>query len=142
MASGSTGVDTLAPLGAATETGQVGFRARVVQKDQLGRVKARPPLSPEATRPSDGWTVLLAGTERLFLYVNPIFPNTTLIACKEHSRAVAARNFFKVRSVFLASNDRIWLRWVATIIACDRQFQIDVRPNEDKLCPPNHSVYV
>ena len=91
------------------ETGQVGLRARFIQKDQLGRVKASLPLAPETTRPRDVWTALLAGAECLFLYVKPIFPNTTLIACKEHSSPVAARNSFKVRSLFLANKARIWL---------------------------------
>ena len=93
---------------APAEAGQVGLGARFIQKDQLGRVKARLPLAPETTRPRDVRTVLLAGAQRLFLYVKPIFPNTTLMACKEHSSPVAARNSFKVRSHFLASKARIW----------------------------------
>ena len=88
------------------EAGQVGFGPRFIQKDQLGRVKACLPLAPAAPRPGDVWTVLLAGTECLFLYVNPIFPNTTLMACKEHLSPVAARISFKVRSLFLASKAR------------------------------------
>jgi hypothetical protein len=91
----------------AAEAGEVGLGARFVQEDQLGRVKARLPLAPEPTRPGDVWTVLLAGTECLFLYVNPIFPNTTLIACKEHFSPIACRNSFKVRSLFLANKERI-----------------------------------
>jgi len=94
---------------APAEAGQVGLRARFIQKDQLGRVKARLPLTPETTRPRDVWAVLLAGAEGLFLYVKPILPNTTLMACKEHSSPVAARNSLKVRSLFLASKARIWL---------------------------------
>ena len=94
---------------APAEPGQVGLRARFVQKDQPGRVKARLPLAPETTRLRDVWTVLLAGAECLFLYVKPIFPNTTLMACKEHSSPVAVRNSLKVRSLFLASKARIWL---------------------------------
>ena len=31
----------------------------------------------------------------------PIFPNTTLMACKEQRSPVATRNSFKVRSLFL-----------------------------------------
>ena len=88
------------------EAGQVGLGPRFIQKDQLGRVKARLPLAPEAPRPGDVWTVLLAGTECLFLYVSPIFFNTTLMACNEHPRPVAARNSFKVRSLFLVSRAR------------------------------------
>jgi len=98
----------LALEGAPAETGQVGLGTRFIQKDQLGRVEARLPLAPEATRPRDVGTVLLAGAECLFLYVSPIFPNTTLIACKEHFSPVAARNSLKVRSLFLASKARIW----------------------------------
>ena len=81
-----------------------------IQEDQLGRIKPDLPLPPEPARPRDVWTVLLTGTECLFLYVNPIFPNTTLIACKEHLGSMACRNSFKVRSFFLASNDRILVR--------------------------------
>ena len=109
-------MDSFALEGAAAQAGEVRLGTRFVQKDQLGRVKARLPLAPEATCPGDVWTILLAGAECLFLYVNPILPKTTLIACKEHFRPVASRNSFKVRSLFLASNDRIWLRWVVTII--------------------------
>lgn len=94
---------------APTAAGQVGLGARFIQKDQLGRVKARLPLPPETTRPRDVWPVLLAGTECLFLYVRPIFPNTTLMACKEHSSPVAARNSLKVKSLFLANKARSWL---------------------------------
>ena len=38
------------------------------------------------------------------------------MACKEHYRPVASRNSLKVMSFFLASNDCIPLRWLATII--------------------------
>ena len=89
------------------EAGQVGLGPRFIQKDQLGRVKARLPLAPAAPRPGDVRTVLLAGTEGLFLYVSPIFPNTTLMACKEHPSPIAARSSFNVRSLFLASKARI-----------------------------------
>ena len=88
------------------KAGEVGLGPRFIQKDQPGRVKARLPLAPEATRPRDVWPILLAGTECLFLYVSPIFPNTTLMACKEHPSPVAARNSFKVRSLFSASKFR------------------------------------
>ena len=102
-------MDTLALEGASAQAGEVRFGTRFIQKDQLGRVKARLPLAPEPACPGDVRTVLLAGAECLFLYVKPIFPNTTLIACKEHSSPVAARNSFKVRSLFLANKARIWL---------------------------------
>lgn len=93
---------------APAEAGQVGLGARFIQKDQLGRVEPRLPLAPETARPRNVGPVLLAGAECLFLYVNPILPNTTLMACKEHSSPVAARNSLKVRSLFLASKARIW----------------------------------
>ena len=102
-------MDSRALERAPAEAGQVGLRARFIQKDQPGRVKARLPLAPETPRPRDVWTVLLAGTECLFLYVSPILPNTTLMACKEHASPVAARNSLKVRSLCLASKARIWL---------------------------------
>ena len=103
-------MDSLALEGPATPTGHVGLGSRFIQKDQFGRVEARLPLPPAAARPRNVRTVLLAGTECLFLYVNPSFPNTTLIACKEHFNPVAARNSFKVRSFFPASNERICWR--------------------------------
>ena len=102
--------------GAAAPAGQVGFRTRFIQKDQLGRVKVRLPLAPEAACPREVGPVLFAGAECLFLYVSPSFSNATLMACKEHCRPVASRNSLKVRSFFLASNDCIRLRWLATII--------------------------
>ena len=96
------------PLGrTAAETGEIGLGARFIQKDQLGRIKARLLFAPAPTRPGDVGTVLLAGAECLFLYVSPIFPNTTLIACKEHLSPVACRSSFKVRSFFFASKTRI-----------------------------------
>jgi len=60
----------------AAAPGEVRLGARFIQKDQLGRVKARLPFPPAAPRPCDVWTVLLAGAECLFLYVSPIFAST------------------------------------------------------------------
>src|SRR5271154_7543838 len=100
----------------STEAGHIGLGTRFIQKDQLGGVESRLPFAPEPARPGDVRAVLFAGAECLFLYVNSSFPSTTLIACKEHLSPVACRNSFKVRSFFLASNERIWLRWAATII--------------------------
>jgi hypothetical protein len=100
-------MDPLALERAAAQAGEVRLGARFIQKDQSRRVEARLPLAPEPARPCDVRTVLLAGAECLFLYVNPIFPSTTLIACKEHSSPAACRNSFKVRSLFLASKARI-----------------------------------
>ena len=96
------------PLRCATkQTSQVGFGSRLIQKDQLGRVKAPLALAPEPTRPRDIRTVLLAGAECLFLYVSPIFRSTTWMACNEHRSPVAWRNSFNVRSFFLVSKQRI-----------------------------------
>jgi hypothetical protein len=64
-------MDTLAALGAATTPGHVGFRARFIEEDQPRRIEAgllSPPVPP---RPPDVGAVLLAGAERLFLYVSP-----------------------------------------------------------------------
>ena len=70
-------MDSLTLMRTTAETGEVGLGTRFIQKDQLGRVKARLPFAPAAPRPGDVWTVLLAGAECLFLYVSPIFPSTT-----------------------------------------------------------------
>ena len=61
----------------AAETGEVGLGARFIQKDQLGRIKARLLFAPAPPRPGDVWTVLLAGAECLFLYVSSILASTT-----------------------------------------------------------------
>ena len=107
VAAGRAGMDSLALERPSAQAGLVGLGPRFIQKDQLGRVEARLPLAPAAARPGDVGAILLADTECLFLYVNPSFPNTTLMACKEHLSPVACRNSFKVRSFFLASNERI-----------------------------------
>lgn len=116
MALRCAGVDALALGRTPTEPGEIGFGPRFVQKDQLGRVETGLPLAPEPPRPGDVRTILLAGTECLFLYVNPIFPKTTLIACKEHFSPVAVRISLRVRSLLRASKARSRFRWVATII--------------------------
>ena len=84
MAMWGAGMDALAPGRTTAQTGEIGLGPRFVQKNQLGRVQARLPFAPEPAGPGDVGTVLLAGAECLFLYVNPIFPSTTLIAWKEH----------------------------------------------------------
>lgn len=86
------GVDALAFECPSTEPGQVGLGPRFIQENQLGRVPARLLFAPAPTCPNDVGPVLLAGAERLFLYVSPIFAKTTLIACKEHSSPVAVRS--------------------------------------------------
>jgi hypothetical protein len=103
-------MDSLTLERPSTKTGHVRLGTRFIQEDQLGRVKTRLALTPEAARPRDVGAVLFTGAECLFLYVNPSFPNTTLMACKEHWSPVASRNSRKVRSFFLASNDRSRLR--------------------------------
>jgi hypothetical protein len=72
-------------------------------------------LAPEPTRPRDIGAVLLAGPECLFLYVSPIFPSTTWMACNEHGSPIAWRNSLNVRSFFLVSRERICPRWEARI---------------------------
>jgi hypothetical protein len=107
MAVRGAGVNPLTLERPAAQAGQVRLGTRFIQKNQPGRIKARLLLAPESARPGDVRTVLLTGAECLFLYVNPIFPNATLMACKEQRSPVAARNSFKVRSLFLASKFRI-----------------------------------
>ena len=80
MTVGGAGMNPLALGRPTAQTGQVGFGPRFIQKNQLGRVQARLPPTPEAAGSGDVGTVLFAGAECLFLYVNPIFPKTTWIA--------------------------------------------------------------
>ena len=70
------GVDTLATLGAAPQTGQVGFGTGFVNKDQPGRVQRRLLPTPMTACPGYIRPVLLTGPERLFLYVSPMLANT------------------------------------------------------------------
>ncbi len=92
MALRGAGVDALAFECPSAEPGQVGLGPRFIQENQLGRVPTRLLFAPALTCPDNVWTVLLAGAERLFLYVSPIFAKTTLIACKEQWSPVAARS--------------------------------------------------
>jgi hypothetical protein len=71
---------SLAPGRTTAKTSEVGFGARFIQKNQLGRIEARLPLAPKPTRPGDVRAVWLTGAECLFLYVNPILPRTTWMA--------------------------------------------------------------
>ena len=73
MAMGCAGMDALAAHGAAPQPSHVGFGSRLVQEDQPRRVEAplAPPPRPAGLR--DVGTVLLAGSERLFFKVSPIF---------------------------------------------------------------------
>jgi hypothetical protein len=72
MAVGAAGMDALSPQGTAAQAGQVGLRPRFVQKDQPGWIEAELAPPPRPARPRDVGAVLLAGPERLFLYVSPI----------------------------------------------------------------------
>ena len=80
MPAGGAGMNSLAPGRATAETREVRLGARLIQKNQPGRVEARLPLAPEPAGPGDVGAVLLTGAECLFLYVNPIFPSTTWMA--------------------------------------------------------------
>lgn len=104
------GVDALALGRTSAEPGQVGFGSRFVQENQLRRVPAGLLFAPSPARPDNVGTVLLAGAECLFLYVSPIFAKTTLIACKEQFSPAAVRSSLSVRSFFLVSKARNWLR--------------------------------
>ena len=73
MAVGATGMDALSARGTPAQPGQVGLGARFVQKDQPGRIEAELAPPPSPARPRDVRTVSLAGSQRLFLYVSPIF---------------------------------------------------------------------
>ena len=73
MALGTSGVDALSARGAAAQPGQVCLGARFVQEDQPRGIEAALAPPPRPARPRDVGAVLLAGSERLFLYVSPIF---------------------------------------------------------------------
>jgi hypothetical protein len=73
MTLGAFGVKPLASLGAASQPSQVRLGTGLVQEDQPGGIPARLLPPPRAPRARDIWSVLLTGSERLFLYVSPIF---------------------------------------------------------------------
>ena len=73
MTLGIAGVDALTLRGTTAQAGQVGLRAGFIKEDQRGGIEARLVPPPDAARPRDVRAVLLAGTERLFLYVSPSF---------------------------------------------------------------------
>jgi len=69
-------MDALPSRGAAPQTGHVCFRPRFVQEYQAGRIEGpaqRLPLLPGLCNVR---AVLLAGPERLFLYVRSMSTNT------------------------------------------------------------------
>ena len=73
MTVGTAGMNALPSQGATAQAGQVGRGAGLVQKDQFGGIEARLAAPPRAPRPRDVGAILLAGAERLFLYVSPSF---------------------------------------------------------------------
>ena len=58
---------------ASTQTRHVGLRTRFVDEDKPRGLEAALAALPAPPRLEDVGAVLLAGTERLFLYVSPIF---------------------------------------------------------------------
>ena len=73
MALGTAGVNALTPRSATAQAGQVGLGPRLVEEDQFGGIEARLATPPRPARPRDIPAILLAGAERLFLYVSPSF---------------------------------------------------------------------
>ena len=63
---------TLTTAGSSAQPGHVGLRPALIDEDETLRIE--PPLEPPPLFAGleDVGTVLLAGTERLFLYVNPM----------------------------------------------------------------------
>ena len=66
------GVNALSALGATSQAGHVGLRARFVDEDEPGGIEPELSPTPRAARPRDVRAVLFAGSECLFLYVSPI----------------------------------------------------------------------
>src|SRR5207244_11926914 len=73
VAGRGAGVQTLTSRRAPAQPGQVGFRTRFVEEDEPRRVEAALAPPPRPPRFFNVRPLLLAGTERLFLYVRPIF---------------------------------------------------------------------
>lgn len=72
MAGWRFGMQAMASQGASTQTRQIGFGAAFIQEDQPRWVETALASSPRPPRPGDLRSVLLAGPERLFLYVSPM----------------------------------------------------------------------
>jgi hypothetical protein len=70
---GGFAMHALSARSAPAQPGQVGLGARFVEKDQPGGIEAALAPPPRPAGPRDVGAVLLAGPERLFLYVSPIF---------------------------------------------------------------------
>ena len=62
----------LATAGAPTQPGHVGFRPALVDEDESLRIEAPLESAPLLAGLENVRAVLLAGTERLFLYVKPM----------------------------------------------------------------------
>ena len=99
-------MNTLAPLGATPQAGQVGLRTRLVNEDESGGIPSELSPTPRSARPRDVRAVLFGGAESFF-YVSPIFPRTTWMACSEQSSSSAWRSSLRVRSGFRPSRARI-----------------------------------
>jgi len=69
MACGRMVVDTLPSRGASPQPRQVGFGRRFIQKHQRASGGLRKFTSPQLSRRSYVFPILLAGAECLFLYV-------------------------------------------------------------------------
>lgn len=67
---------SLAATGTAAEAGHVRFRATLVEEDEPVGIKADLPPPPSSPGFDDVVPVLLASSERLFLYVRPM-PTST-----------------------------------------------------------------
>jgi hypothetical protein len=65
----AAGLAALSARGATTQTGQVAFAL----DSRSGGIQAELAPPPRPARPRDAGAILLAGPERLFLYVSPIF---------------------------------------------------------------------
>ena len=71
MAMRGAGVNAFSSLGATSQAGQVGLRARLVDEDESGGIPTQLSSPPRSARPRDVRAALFAGSERLFLYVSP-----------------------------------------------------------------------
>ena len=66
------GVDAFSALGATSQTGHIGLRARFIDEDERGRIETKLSPPPRSARSRDVWALLFASPECLFLYVRPI----------------------------------------------------------------------
>lgn len=75
MAAGSGGMYPVAPLCPPAQTGHVGLGPAFVDEDESRRVEPALEPAPLLAGLQDVGAVLLAGTERLFLYVSSMDAN-------------------------------------------------------------------